>query len=64
MKSKIIWIVAIILSFFIGICATIIVIKYINSDQTITNKNVTVTEQDSISEAIEKVYDAVVVVEF
>ena len=63
MKSRIIWIVAIILSFFVGICATIIVIKYINSDQTITNKNVTVTEQDSISEAIEKVYDAVVVVE-
>lgn len=62
MKTKIIYIVSIILSFFIGICGTLAVNHYFKADDTI-NKKVTVTEQDSIQNSIDKVYDAVVVVE-
>lgn len=63
MKSKIIWLVTIILSLFIGIWGTLVVIKYLDHDNVVTNKKVTITEKDSIQGSIDKVYDAVVVIE-
>ena len=67
MKEKIIYIITIILSFFIGITGTIIVLKfYPIKEKTITEKTketVNITETNTIKESINKVYDAVVLVE-
>lgn len=65
MKDKTKYIVLIILAFFIGIIGTIITIKYIPKEkQTDTEtKTVNITETNTIKSAIDKIYDAVVLVE-
>lgn len=63
MKKGLIWVLTIIISLFMGIYGTIIVTNYMEEDNVVTNKKVSITEQDSIKEAIDKVYDAVVVIE-
>ena len=66
MRKKIIICVSIILSFFVGASGMYVLINYFPT-QTNTilrdTKNIKITEQDSISEAVDKIYDAVVVVE-
>ena len=63
MKNKIIYICSVILSFFIGISGTLLVIKYIpdENDQKVVQE-VNITESDTIAPAINKVYDSVVTV--
>ncbi len=66
MRSKIIYILSIILSFFIGTIGTIMVLSYYPMDGKVIEKevkNVTVTESDTIKSAIDKVYDAVLYIE-
>ena len=70
MKDKIVYTSSIIISFFIGIIGTILVIKYIPNNpvqekiiNTQTDKTVSITEQNTIKESINKIYDAVVLVE-
>lgn len=67
MKEKIIYIITIILSFFIGITGTIIVLNYypIREKTKIetTTGTINITETNTIKEAINKIYDAVVLVE-
>ena len=67
MKDKIIYTTSIILAFFIGIMGTIVVLRYIPQEQKIINtessKTVSVTETNTIKSAIDKIYDAVVLVE-
>lgn len=65
-RQKIITIVAVIISFFIGISGTILVLHFVPIKTEIvekTIKNITATDDNSIKEAISKVYDAVVVVQ-
>ena len=66
MKNKLSYIIAIILSFFIGVCGTIITIKYMENKepeiQEVVTKNITLNETDTIASSVEKVYDAVVTV--
>lgn len=67
MKEKLIYIPITIISFFIGVTGTIVVLKNPNMqtkiNETTTNKIVNSTEVNSLKEAINKVYDAVVLVE-
>ena len=67
MKDKIIYTTSIILAFFIGIMGTIVVLRYMPQEQKIINtessKTVSVTETNTIKSAIDKIYDAVVLVE-
>lgn len=68
MKNKIVYIITIILSISIGVMGTISVYKQVPQKTTIetvekNNNNVTVTETNTIKSAIEKIYDAVVLVE-
>ena len=63
MKNKIIYICSVILSLFIGISGTLLVVYYIPSEEG--NKvvqEVTITESDTIASAVNKVYDSVVTV--
>ena len=66
MKQKIIYIITIVLSFFVGVVATFLVNK-VYPFQVLTEKdtvrNVSITESNTIKSAIDKVYDGVVVVE-
>ena len=65
-KEKIGIVFAVILSFFLGIGGTIFVLHFFpieNATVEKTVKNITLTEDNSIKEAISKIYDAVVVVE-
>lgn len=66
MRQKIIYISTVILSFFLGVIGTYLVIK--NNPITVqdvvkTINEVKITESDTIQPAIEKIYDAVVLVE-
>lgn len=68
MRKKIIIIVSIILSFFVGATGMFLTIRFFGDSNTIKTvfydtKNVTVTEQDSISSSVDKLYNAVVVVQ-
>lgn len=67
MKNKIIYTITIIVTFFIGVIGTLVVIKYIPKEsQTVINEStrtVNITETNTIKSAIEKIYDAVVIVE-
>lgn len=66
MKNKLLYIITIIMTLFIGVSATIVVLYYFPMhDNTIskTVSNVNITENDSIKTSIDKVYNAVVVVE-
>lgn len=66
MKNKIIYILTIIITFFIGVIGTIIVLNNTNVNKTEkvteTNKTIT-TEVNSLKDAINKVYNSVVLVE-
>lgn len=66
MKHKIIYISTIILSIFIGVSGTLATIHFFPMKTEVaskTVKTVTITETDSIKEAVDKIYNAVVVVE-
>ncbi len=66
MRERIIYISTVILAFFIGVTGTyFLVVNYpIKNDNVIkTVKDVQVTEADTIQPAVEKVYDAVVLIE-
>lgn len=63
MKNKIIYICSIILSLFIGISGTLLVVYYIPNDEgEKVVQEVTITESDTIAPAVNKVYDSVVTV--
>ncbi len=65
MKQKIIYIVTVIGSFFVGIVGTLYVTDYLKEEkEVVTNKtSVEITESDTIKPAIDKIYDAVVLIE-
>ena len=67
MRKKIAIIVTIILSLFVGALGMYFVMQYFPSDVIRTvfrdTKNVTITSNDSISESVDKLYNAVVVVQ-
>ncbi len=67
MKEKIIYITTIILSFFIGIIGTLAVVKYTpQSKQTTADtptQTVNITETNTIKNSIDKIYDAVILVQ-
>jgi serine protease Do len=68
MKQKITYILTIICAVFIGIIGTIICLRYVPTTQTVvtsdgTKKNVTVTETNTIKDAIDKIYNAVYLIE-
>lgn len=70
MKNKLIYFISIIVTFFLGVIGTIIVLNNIdyssfkkNNNETKTINTVSVTESNSLKEAIDKVYDSVVLVE-
>lgn len=59
------YIITIIITLFIGIIGTLIVIKYIPQKQNKieTTKTVSITETNTIKSAIDKIYDAVILVD-
>lgn len=65
MKQKIIYIVTVVISFFVGIVGTLFVVDYLDEEENVeANKtSVEITESDTIKPAIDKVYDAVVLIE-
>ena len=66
MKQKILYITIVVLSFGLGITSTLLYKEYIGDNNTIIEKTVSevnITESNTISTAIEKIYDAVYVVE-
>ena len=64
MRERLINIVVIIIVFCLGVTGTYVVMSSKTNDSVVpsVNKNVTITESNSISEAIQKVYDSVVVI--
>ena len=64
LKNKIIYVCSVIISLFIGICGTLLVVYYIPEDEETVKvtENVNITESDTIAPAVEKVYDSVVTV--
>ena len=63
MKNKIIYICSVILSLFIGISGTLLVVYYIPSEEgEKVVQEVTITESDTIAPAVNKVYDSVVTI--
>ena len=65
MKNKIIYITSVIVSLFVGVCGTLLVVYYIpdnNEDTKVVEEVVTINESDTIAPAVEKVYDSVVTV--
>lgn len=66
MRGKIINVVVIVLVFFLGVIGTILVYKFIPNNSVVVNRNesnVTITEADSLKTSIDKVYDAVFLIE-
>ncbi len=65
MRTKITYVVTIIIALFTGIIGTIIVIKYIPSTGEVIKeiKEVNISEDNTIKPAIDKIYDAVVLIE-
>ena len=63
MKKKIAYIIVVIFAFFIGIIGTLVVIKNYHSESLKTIKEVSVVEENSLKEAIDKIYDAVFLIE-
>ena len=63
MKNKIIYICSVILSLFIGISGTLVVVNFLpREDGEKVVQEVTITESDTIAPAVNKVYDSVVTV--
>lgn len=65
MREKVIYFLTIVITLFIGITGTVLVLEYIPGGETIekTVKEVSVTETNTIKSAVEKIYDAVVYIE-
>lgn len=66
MRKKITVLVSIILAFFLGASGMYLLVKYLPAETSSIirdTRNITIKETDTISSAIDKVYDAVVVVE-
>ena len=65
MREKIVYIVTILITLFVGITGTIVVLEYIPEGEAIskTVKEVSITETNTIKSAVEKIYDAVVYIE-
>jgi serine protease Do len=63
MKQKITYIVIIIGSFFVGIVGTLYVTNYLKEKEVIDKTSVEITETNTIKPAIDKIYDAVVLIE-
>ncbi len=63
-KQKIIYVTFIILAFFIGISGTVMVFHYfpLTEETNGTAENITIKEENTIKSAVDKVYDAVVLV--
>ncbi len=65
MREKRVYILTVIVTLFIGIIGTVLVIKYIPDDnqKEKTIKEVSVKEDNTIKSAVDKIYDAVVYIE-
>lgn len=63
MKQKIIYIVTIIMSFFVGIVGTLFVVDYLKKPTETSKTSVEITEDNTIKPAINKIYDSVVLIE-
>ncbi len=66
MRGKIVNIVVIILAFFIGVSGTIAVYKLVPNEVEVVNRSencVTITEETTIKPAIDKIYEAVFLIE-
>ncbi len=63
MREKILGIVIILIVLFAGILGTLYFTKDDNNLVSSSKKNVTISESDSIYEAVDKIYDAVVLIE-
>lgn len=66
MRQKIYYIVSVIIAVFIGICGTLTVLHFFPQTNEVIEKtvsNVNITEENTLKPAIEKIYDAVVVIE-
>lgn len=64
MKQRLIYIVTVIMSFFVGITGTLFVTDYLKEEKEETNKtSVEITESNTIKPSIDKVYDSVVLIE-
>lgn len=65
-KQKVIYIGSIIIAIFVGVIATILVLKFVPGTKEVVNrtvKNVSIEETNTIKESIAKIKDAVVVIE-
>lgn len=66
MKNKLVYLISIILSIFVGVIGTILVIYYIPKKdvvvQQVVNQEITLTESDTIAPSVKKVYDSVVTI--
>ena len=65
LKNKIIYLSSVVISLFVGICGTLLVVYYIpddNENTKVVEEVVTINESDTISPAVDKVYDSVVTV--
>ena len=65
MREKVIYILTIIITLFIGITGTILVLDYVPEGEVIekTVNEVSITETNTIKSSVEKIYDAVVYIE-
>lgn len=64
MREKIIYFITIIVTLFVSITGTVLVIKYTDTNTVEkTVKKVSVTENNTIKSAVDKIYDAVVYIE-
>lgn len=65
LKNKIIYLTSVIISLFIGVSLTLLVVYYIpdsNGETKVVEEVVTINESDTIAPAVKKVYDSVVTV--
>lgn len=64
MRTKFIYFITIVITLLVGIMATFLVAKYYPNNETVkTIKEVNITETDKMKPAIDKIYNAVVVLE-
>ena len=65
MREKVIYFLTIIITLFVGITGTVLVLEYIPGGETIEKvvNEVSITETNTIKSSVEKIYDAVVYIE-
>ncbi len=67
MKQKATYILSVVCALFVGIMGTILCLRYVPTTENVmeptTKKNITVTETNTIKDSIDKIYNAVYVVE-